>query len=221
MVPQRQPEPPECEGPKMQSAKCRKNGRRHLNRIRRIMPTIAAASAALVATSAANAASGSWSFLGSRSWSVASNWAGGNIANGATFSADFSKLNITSDTIVSLDSSRTIGQLLFGDTTQSNQWTLDNAGNAANILTLDNGGSKPVINITTTNQLSTISAVLAGTNGFNKTGPGRVQLSGANTFTGTVTFTQGDIVVNNSGAFGSAGNAIYIDPGSSNNDRIQ
>src|SRR3954452_13728763 len=155
---------------------------RRAPRLRRIMPAIAAASAALAVTHAANAASASWSFLGSGAWGTASNWAGGNPADGASSIADFSKLNITADQTVSLDSSRTIGQLLFADaTTQSNQWTLDNGGNAGNVLTLNNGASQPVITIgngTTVGQITTISAVLAGTNGFIKNGPGALQLTG-------------------------------------------
>src|SRR5215212_9652745 len=162
-------------------------GRKQWKRIRRIMPAVAAMSAALAATRAVSGANGTWSFLGNGAWSVAPNWAGGIVANGASAIADLSKLNITADTIVSLDSSRTIGQLLFSDTTQSNLWTLDNAGNAANVLTLDNGASKPVISVNPNNNTfntrnATISASLAGTNGLTKTGGGALVLSGSNTF---------------------------------------
>src|SRR5947207_1897667 len=100
--------------------------------VRKMLPAIAAASAAIVSIQSTDALNGSWSFLASGLWSTASNWVNSNIADGASASADFSKLNITADTTVSLDSPRTIGQLLFADTTQSNQWTLDNGGNAAN-----------------------------------------------------------------------------------------
>jgi autotransporter-associated beta strand protein len=191
-----------------------------------MMPAVAAAGALLAIENAARATNGTWTFLnnGTASWSLASNWASGVIADGASGTADFSKLNITQDMTVNLDSSRTIGQLLFGDTTQSNQWTLDNNGDAANVLTLNNGASQPVINITTTNQLTTISAVIAGTNGLSKTGNGRLQLSGSNTFTGQVTLgnaNNGDIVVNNNSALGNVNNLVYIDPSSSTVARLQ
>src|SRR6266480_5979633 len=131
----------------MRSTNNRKSGRRHLNRIRRIAPAIAAAGAAFATIHPAMAANGTWGFLGSGLWSAASNWASVNVADGASSIADFSKLNITADTTVSLDSPRSIGQLLFADTTQSSNWTLDNGGNAANILTLNNGAGQPVITI--------------------------------------------------------------------------
>src|SRR5204863_9794688 len=90
------------EGLKMQSKSGTKNQRQRLNRIRRIMPAIAAASAAVVAARNVTAASATWSFLGSGAWSTTSNWAGGNPADGAASTADFSKLNITADQTVSL-----------------------------------------------------------------------------------------------------------------------
>ena len=213
----------QSEGLKMQRSSSTQRGRKQLKRIRKIMPAIVAVGGALAGADVATAANGTWTFLssgnGSGIWSVSTNWSGGTIADGASSIADFSTLNITADSTVTLDSSRTIGQLKFGDaTTQSNQWTLDGA---AQTLTLNNGASQPIINITTTNQLTTINPVLGGTNGFVKSGPGRVVLTAANTVTGQVTFTQGDILVSNNSAFGSASNLIYIDPGSSNNDRIQ
>src|SRR2546429_650832 len=168
----------------MRSVNAKKCGRAHWNRIRKIMPTVAAVSAALSAATAATAGNGTWGFFGNGAWEVARHWAGGVVADGSSSIADFPTLNITADTIVNLDSSHTIGQLRFADaTTQSNNWTLDNNGNAANILTLDNGASKPVITIgngaAPTGQVTRISAVIAGSNGFTKTGPGALQLTGA------------------------------------------
>src|SRR5437667_4279714 len=208
----------QSEGLKMQRSSSTQRGRKQLKRIRKIMPAIVAVGGALAGADVATAANGTWTFLssgnGSGIWSVSTNWSGGTIADGASSIADFSTLNITADSTVTLDSSRTIGQLKFGDaTTQSNQWTLDGA---AQTLTLNNGASQPIINITTTNQLTTINPVLGGTNGFVKSGPGRVVLTAANTVTGQVTFTQGDILVSNNSAFGSASHLIYIDPRSSN-----
>jgi autotransporter-associated beta strand protein len=196
-----------------------RSGRKQLNRFRKIVPAIAAVSA-LAATRHASATNGSWSFLGNGSWSVASNWAGGVIANGASGIADFSKLNITQDQTVSLDSPRTIGQLLFADTSQSNNWTLDNNGDPNNVLTLNNGASAPVITIGagTVGQIATISATLAGANGFTKTGPGALQLTGTNTFTGQVTLnsttsgTGADLYLGSNNALGAATNVLFVDP---------
>jgi fibronectin-binding autotransporter adhesin len=175
----------------------------------------------------AKGATGTWSNLAGGLWdpTVPGNWSGGVIASGATFTADFSTLNITADTTVSLNSPFTIGQLKFADlTTPYFNWNLNNNGNSANILTLDNGASQPMFTIGSsgnTGQLTTVSAVLAGSNGFVKTGLGRLQLSASNSITGQVTFAQGDLVVNNNNALGSSSNTIFIDPGSSNTTRLQ
>src|SRR5438552_18860860 len=112
----------ESEGYAMESANSRQSRRQHVNRIRRIMPAVAAVSAVLAAAGAANAANGTWTSTTSGLWSDTTKWSGGIIADGASNLADFSTLNITADTTVSLDSSRTIGLLKFSDTTQSNQW---------------------------------------------------------------------------------------------------
>ena len=54
-------------------------------------------------------------------WSTTGNWSGGTVANGTDGIADFSTLNITADDTVHLDTARTIGQLKFGDTTAEQQ----------------------------------------------------------------------------------------------------
>src|SRR5438874_1038686 len=120
----------------MESVNSRQNRRRNLDRIRRMMPAVAAVSAALAATGFANAASGTWTSTAGGLWSDTTKWSGGTIADGASNIADFSTLNLTGGATVSLDSSRTIGQLKFADTTTAFfNWILDNNANAANILT--------------------------------------------------------------------------------------
>jgi autotransporter-associated beta strand protein len=126
--------------------------------------------------------SGTWSVDASGDWNNASNWAGGVIANGAVYTADFSTLNITADRTVRLDMPRRIGTLKFGDTSGTQNWTLASHGDA---LTLDNGtGVVPAIYVN--QNTATIAASLAGTNGFAKQGPGTLVLSGDNSLSGTV-----------------------------------
>ena len=164
------------------------------------MPAVAAVSAALAIGQSVNAGTnGTWSPTGfagngTGTWSISTNWVGGSIADGASAIADFSTLNITSNSTITLDSSRTLGQLKFADTTQSHQWTLDNAGNTGNVLTLDNGASQPVITVgngAVAGQNVTITSVIAGTNGFIKNGPGALTLSGSNTYSGVTTLNSG------------------------------
>jgi len=118
---------------------------------------------------------GTWASNVAGDWHTAGNWIGGNIASGAGATADFSTLNITEDHVIVLNAPVTIGTLRSQDlTTLSNSWVFTGDGP----LTLDNGGSQPVFNIL--NRLPIISAPLAGSNGFSKTGGGALVLSGDN-----------------------------------------
>jgi fibronectin-binding autotransporter adhesin len=183
----------------------------------------------------AQAANGTWvqaSPSGSQTlWSTGINWANGTIADGPGFVADFSTLNPNANTnpFINLDTSRSIGQLLFGETgTNTNTWNLANNGTATNILTLDNTGGTggPLINVK--NQIANISLTLAGTNGVTLTGgsggtASSLILSGANTYTGTTTIHSNStnlftIDAASSGAFGNS--TIFFDVGATNFGRI-
>ena len=87
------------------------------------------------------------------------------MADGNGRFANFNTINITSDVTVHLDSNRTLGSLIFGDTVTSTAagWTLDNNGSASNILTLQNsGGTTITVNALGVGKAATISLVLAG-----------------------------------------------------------
>lgn len=130
-------------------------------------------------------------------WSKPGNWTGGNIADGTGATADFSTLNITANNTVHLDSARAVGFLNFGDTTPSNNWTLDNNGNSLNTLTLAASSGSPVIQVK--NQTATINAVLAGSQGFfTASGTGTLALAAANTLSGA-TFVEGGFLQLSSG----------------------
>ncbi len=117
------------------------------------------------------------------SWSDADtgNWSSGTVADGANGTANFSTLDINSNNTVHLAAPRTIGSLVFGDTTPSNDWILDNDGSSSNILTLEAVG---VPTITVNNRTATISTVVAGTGGLNIRGAGTLVLGGTNTYSG-------------------------------------
>jgi autotransporter-associated beta strand protein len=145
-------------------------------------------------------------------WSNGANWSAGAIADGADNSADFSSLDIAADNTVHLDSSRTIGNLVFGDTMPSNNWTIDNNANSANALTLLlTSANTP--RITVNNQTATISAVLAGNQGFMKLGAGTLVLSGANTVSGAATVTAGTLQLGGANALQNTTATVNVNGG--------
>lgn len=140
------------------------------------------------------AADGTWINNGSSTWTTSSNWADGpdagttgDIADGAGFTANFSTLNITADRTVTLGADRTIGNLIFGDTSGTQNWILTDGGTAGNDLTLDATTGAPTI--TVVNNTATINATItdAGNEGLTKLGAGTLILSQANAISGTTT----------------------------------
>ena len=143
---------------------------------------------------------GIWISPASGNWGAATNWTGSSIAAGAGNTADFSTLSLSADLAVTLDSARTIGSLIFGDTTANYNWTL--AG--TNTLTL---GTSPSIEVV--NQSVTISTPLAGTNGLSKTGSGALTLGGAtNTITGDLAINSGNFTLDFSATNSPATNLV-------------
>jgi autotransporter-associated beta strand protein len=126
---------------------------------------------------------GTWTADASGNWNDFLNWGGANVASGATATANFSTLDITGNHAVTVDAPFTIGTLIAADlTTLSHSWQFTGAGP----LTLDNGGSQPVINIV--NRTPTVSVPLVGINGFAKSGGGALLLNGDNSLlSGTMT----------------------------------
>ena len=166
---------------------------------------------AATSTSRALATNGTWTDTTSGGlWSATGNWSGGTVANGTDGIADFSTLNITSDDTVHLDSIRTIGQLKFGDTVPSNNWILDNNGLPTITLTLAVSSGTPTI--TVNNDTATMNLVLAGTQGFTKSGR-RLLLDDANTFTSSVAINAGTLALGNATALGSTSNTVTVNTG--------
>jgi autotransporter-associated beta strand protein len=161
--------------------------------LRNVLIRIAALAALLAFIFASRGAiagtNGTWTNTASGGlWSFGGNWKTGIVADGTDGVADFSTLNITADNTVHLDSPRTIGTLNFGDTTPSNNWTLDGNGSFSNILTLATSTGTPVIQVN--NQTVTNGARLIANQGFTKTGAGTL------VFTGSDYFYTGNTVIN-------------------------
>ncbi len=118
-------------------------------------------------------ADGTWTNAAGGSWGTAGNWAGGTIADGVGSLADFSTADLTAARNVNIDSSRTIGRIIFGDAVWTSAAIYSYTLYGTNTLTLDNtggtGGNPPTI--TTFNGLHIISVVVAGANGLNFVNP--------------------------------------------------
>ena len=173
----------------------------------RIPFALGSAIAAMLATQAAHAATGTWNVDANGLWSNAGNWTP-SFADGSGFAANFTN-DITADRTVSLDSARTLGTLVFSDsnTSTAGSWILDNNGNAANTLT---GLSTITVNALGAGKTATISAAIVGSEvTINTSGSGTLVLAGANTFTKNTNnagfamrLTGGTVVIASDSAFG-------------------
>ena len=133
---------------------------------------------------------GIWTNGSGGSWLTSGNWQGGGIPAGSGYTADFSTLNLSADATVTLDGARTIGNLVFGDTTPSNNWTL-NTGTGGSLLLSATSGTP---GITVKNRTATINAALSGTQGLTVSGSGLVTFTSAgNNYTGSTAINSGTL----------------------------
>lgn len=149
-------------------------------------------------------ASSIWTNLSGGSWPVIGNWSNNIVASGVGATAFFNTLTLTANASVTLDGSRTIGNLFFDDKNSTQHgWTLSTGTGDPLTLAVTNG--TPIIS---NNVPTTISAVLGGTSGLIKTGSGTLTLSAANTFTGSMTISAGTLQLgdgtNNNGSVSGA-----------------
>jgi fibronectin-binding autotransporter adhesin len=141
-------------------------------------------------------------------------WTSGIVADGAGFTANFTAELTTATRVVTITTaSKTIGNITFTDGASStNDLTI--AASAGLGLTLDNGGSSPILNVTQGGaRRLTISAPVSGSNGFTKTGAGILFLSNttaANDFTGLVTLNGGKLQLNSDANLGNVNNDISV-----------
>ena len=160
----------------------------------RVMDGAGASAFAVVTIFATTTANGTWTADASATWSETNRWSGGLVATGAGRTADFSTINITANRVVTLNSSRSIGALKFGDTSGNQSWTI--AGSSGSVLTLDTGlATQPSLVVTNT---AMILVPLAGTNGFVKSGPGTLILMATSTYTNTTMIRGGTLLANGS-----------------------
>lgn len=154
-----------------------------------------------LAAATGKAQNGTWNTNSSTNWSVNTSWLGNNIANGATFTANLTFNLTTSSKTVTLDTSRTIGHIVIGDTSTTDNRSFILAQGGASVLTLDNGVSASNITQTSSSAGDTISLPLLLNSSLNITNN-----DGTNTLTLSATTT---LASNNAGlntvTFGGAG----------------
>ena len=159
--------------------------------------------------------SGVWiSDVSGELYSTTADWQNGLVPSGTGITADFAQQNIDGDFVVQLDTPRTLGRVVFGDTdwTTPAQWQLSDNGSAANALTL--AGSTPTIQVDAATSPSgdtvdvpaanatpsRLDVVLSGTSGFIKNGVGTIEIVKPATISGPLTISKGIVQIGTGGS---------------------
>lgn len=164
----------------------------------------------LLAASSALALDGSWNVDASGNWSDTANWSGNVVATGNGFTATFAN-NITASRTVTLDSSRAVGSLVFGDAdpTSAASWILSRTGTET--FTLNNSTSSTsfvTVNPLGGNATATISLPVgsgASAPVIEKNGSGTLVFTVSNPFTSKLTITGGTLQVTADNQLGASG----------------
>jgi fibronectin-binding autotransporter adhesin len=169
--------------------------------------------AIFVNSTSLQAQNGTWTSTVDGLWSAPGSWAGGTIADGANNTANFNTLDIQDQTGattfpavgIQLDSPRTIGHMIFGDTNAATPgaWDVFTLDQVNNLLTLADA-TKPTITVNPLGPVGVppaqdaarVLVSLVGTNGFTKLGTGTLQLGGPNpNLTGDINVNAGKLRV--------------------------
>jgi fibronectin-binding autotransporter adhesin len=148
--------------------------------------------ASLLPTCRLTAADGTWTNTagGTLAWTNITNWSGSIAPDGIDAVANFATINILSNTTVTLAGTNpTVGTLLFADTSGSQTWGINNTGT----INLSVTSGTPIISNSVT---TTLSGILAGSQGFTKLGSGILILGGANTYSGNTVISDGTLRLN-------------------------
>jgi len=147
-------------------------------------------------------------------WNTGGNWTGGTAPVTNADRGDLRK-DWTAAAAINLNAATTINGILFDDTGASGDVgvTIGNGGTAANTFTLS--GTTPSIQVA--GSTLTVSAIMAGSTAWSKTGGGTLILSGANTYTGGTAISAGILRASANSALGT-GNVTF---GSGATGRLQ
>jgi autotransporter-associated beta strand protein len=171
----------------------------------------------MFASATSPAADGSWNADADGNWSDTANWLGNVFADGAGSTAYFTN-EVTAVHTVTLDSARTVGNLVFSDAdsvgTPEAGWIL--AGSST--LTLSNSAATPVINVhdlanTDGTNDAKITAVVSSEQGFVKKGTNTLYLGAANIFNAPVQLEDGLVAVGNAAALGTNNREVVFNGG--------
>ncbi len=144
---------------------------------------------------------------GTNSWNTAGNWSPATVAGGVGNTADFTGFDFTTTMGVTLDGSRTIGHLKFGDTGAfRNNWNLLSGSGGA--LTLGVSSGSPTITVNVTN--AAIFPSISSSAGFVQGGISNsvLDLRSSNALSGTVTVSNGTLQIRNSGGLGTNSSVV-------------
>jgi len=139
----------------------------------------------------------------SGNWSDTTKWTNGVVASGVDKIATLGNY-ITSSCTVTLDVSRTVGNIYALDTTHN--YTIGDS-NTITTITMDRTSGTPVISVVA-NRTLTINSIVAGNDGFSKQGVGILALTATNTYSGDTTLLAGMLNTYQGFHFGSSTNLL-------------
>ncbi|MEY4245141.1 MAG: hypothetical protein RLZZ245_2726 [Verrucomicrobiota bacterium] len=123
---------------------------------------------------------------GTQNWTTNTNWEDAVVPTPtSTTTMDFSSVDLLADTNLVLGVTRTAQIWKFGDTSGTQNWTV----NSGNTMTL--AGTTPTIEVK--NNTTQLNNVVAGSAGLTKTGTGTLLLNGNNTYTGVTRISAGTL----------------------------
>jgi len=153
-------------------------------------------------------------------WSLTNNWLNGVVASGAGATADFTTLDIATNSLVVNDAPRSVTKLLFARPTPANNISWTFSGGAANHLTLASVTlDQPVI---TVSNVTALVGGIDGSQGFVKEGNGVLAIYGntyGNNVAGLITVKAGLLASVDGAAFANIGSGpdgrINVEAGAS------
>lgn len=145
---------------------------------------------------------GEWlSATGAGGWSDSTKWVGGTIAYGEDQTANFTGMP---GRTITLTEDIVIGNIVATGTWTFPGWSI--SGSSYFLTLATSGTNAPLINlnVANSNTILTIGATLDGTDGFKKTGRGRLSITNlGNTFTGGVEIAESELYSWGSGTLNS------------------